>query len=375
SSRRLDVHRLVNLLYTQYLRKEKDMTPPITTEELLQLLPRNARRGSKPRCHLLTHGPADVVAAQLTKLAAPFATVTAEDHWMPRGFDDHREAQLHETTKLLSPSVAEQLKRWWLLPASERGMTPNSDIASTRASRSGRADGDDLLGAASHARQEAIALDAAVDDHVRDVDALRPELARHRLHQQAQAALGGVEGGEPRPAAQRARGTGEDHRAAADGRQAAHRLAAEQEAGEATDPPGVLEVLHRHLAEVDGGVVAHVEDEQVGRPAVVVVGHCRIEQADHLVLPGAVDREGRRCPALLADRVDHRLDLLRRAAGDQHVVALFRKAAAGSADDATQRADAEHDGLGFLRHGKILTEQIVPPNLRLALSPRYGPAA
>ena len=107
------------------------MTPPITTEELLQLLPRNARRGSKPRCHLLTHGPADVVAAQLTKLAAPFATVTAEDHWMPRGFDERREAQLHETTKLLSPSVAEQLKRWWLLPASKRGMTPNFDIAST----------------------------------------------------------------------------------------------------------------------------------------------------------------------------------------------------------------------------------------------------
>ena len=58
------------------------------------------------------------------------------------------------------------------------------------------------------------------------------------------------------------------------------------------------------------------------------------EQADDLVLLRAVDREGRRAAAVLADRVDHCLDLRRRAAGDQHVIAFFREAAAGCAADA-----------------------------------------
>ena len=145
--------------------------------------------------------------------------------------------------------------------------------------------GTGLLLAVGHARQQPLALDAAVDDDMGDMEALRPELARHRLDHEAQSALGGVEGGEARPAAQRARGAGEDHRAAAERRQAAHRLAGEQEAGEAADPPGVLEVLRRHLAEIDGGVVAHVEDQQVGRRSLGIVGHRAVEQGDRPRLP------------------------------------------------------------------------------------------
>src|SRR5258708_37822835 len=110
---------------------------------------------------------------------------------------------------------------------------------------------------------------------MRDMDALRTEFARHRLDQQPEPALGGIEGGKPRSAAHRTRGAGEDDRAAAERRQAAHRLAAEQEAREATDPPGVLEVLYRHLAEVDGSVVAHVDHEEFALRAAVVVRHGR----------------------------------------------------------------------------------------------------
>ena len=95
-----------------------------------QLAPRE-RRGSKPRCHYLTHGPDEVVAARLTALAAPFAIVSAEDRWMPQGFRDRREAQLHKAASLLDPSLGDQLKSWWLEPASQRAMTPNFDIAST----------------------------------------------------------------------------------------------------------------------------------------------------------------------------------------------------------------------------------------------------
>ena len=57
-------------------------------------LQRNQQRGSKPRCHLLTHGAPEAVAARLTALAAPFATIGSADQWMPHGFDQTDEATL-----------------------------------------------------------------------------------------------------------------------------------------------------------------------------------------------------------------------------------------------------------------------------------------
>src|SRR5690242_11147006 len=64
-----------------------------------------------------------------------------------------------------------------------------------------------------------LAVDAAVDHDMRDMQALRPELARHGLRDGAQARLGGREGGETRPPAQAAAGAREDHRAAPERRQ------------------------------------------------------------------------------------------------------------------------------------------------------------
>lgn len=61
--------------------------------DLLRRLKAKERRGSKPRCHLLTNGAADQVAARLTVFAAPFGRVSPGDHWMPQGFDDVEEAQ------------------------------------------------------------------------------------------------------------------------------------------------------------------------------------------------------------------------------------------------------------------------------------------
>ena len=99
--------------------------------DLLGSLPRRGRRGSKPRCHLLTHGSADEVAARLTSLAAPFAQISRYDLWMPRGFADVKEAQLHNASRLLDHEIGARLRDWWLAPASQRAMTPNFDIAST----------------------------------------------------------------------------------------------------------------------------------------------------------------------------------------------------------------------------------------------------
>jgi len=99
--------------------------------DLLQRLKPKEHRGSKPRCHLMTHGSLDAVAARLTGLAAPFAHISAADRWMPQGFVDLEEAQLHKAPLLLDPSIRTQLSKWWLAPASGRAMTPNLDIAST----------------------------------------------------------------------------------------------------------------------------------------------------------------------------------------------------------------------------------------------------
>lgn len=94
-------------------------------------LKRNQQRGSKPRCHLLTHGTREAVAARLSALAAPFASIAPVDHWMPQGFEETDEATLPEAFQLLSEEVRIELKRWWLAVALNTARTPNWDIAST----------------------------------------------------------------------------------------------------------------------------------------------------------------------------------------------------------------------------------------------------
>ena len=98
---------------------------------LLDKLPDDRRKGSKPRCHWLTYGTRDQVAKRLTRLATPWGTVSAHDHWMPEGFCDIEEAQLHKATKLLPKQVCHRLGEWWLAEPNEKSKTPNFDIAST----------------------------------------------------------------------------------------------------------------------------------------------------------------------------------------------------------------------------------------------------
>ncbi len=90
-----------------------------------------AQRGSKPRCHLLTHGPHEAVAARLTSLAAPFAVVAPTDRWMPQGFVDCGEAELDKADRLLDDARRRALAAWWLPAGRKRARTPNFDVAST----------------------------------------------------------------------------------------------------------------------------------------------------------------------------------------------------------------------------------------------------
>jgi hypothetical protein len=86
--------------------------------------------GSRLRCLLLTHQPAEATVRVLTALAEPVATVRAEDFWMPRGPLAPAEAKLGDAAGLLSAVVRDALTRWWLAVPT-RANTPNWDLAST----------------------------------------------------------------------------------------------------------------------------------------------------------------------------------------------------------------------------------------------------
>jgi len=89
--------------------------------------------GSKVRCHLLTHGTKGEVARRLTALSEPFGEVVATDSWMPEGFAQCDEAQLHTAERIIpDPKLRASLLSWWLaVPGARRTTTPNWDIAST----------------------------------------------------------------------------------------------------------------------------------------------------------------------------------------------------------------------------------------------------
>ena len=99
-------------------------------EALQRLLPKE-RRGSKPRCHWLTHGPREEVAERLISIVEPWASVTATDQWMPDGFANTAEPQLHLPTPLLSEDKRQALGHWWLPHDRQTARTPNFDLAST----------------------------------------------------------------------------------------------------------------------------------------------------------------------------------------------------------------------------------------------------
>ena len=99
--------------------------------DLLQRLKPKERRGSKPRCHFLTHGAPGQVAENLTQLISPFGSVSPADRWMPQGFDNIEEAQLDSVPGLLDPKAAAELREWWLAAKTPTARTPNFDIAST----------------------------------------------------------------------------------------------------------------------------------------------------------------------------------------------------------------------------------------------------
>lgn len=99
--------------------------------DFLKKLERNRRRGSKPRCHWLTHGSPEQIASRLTKLIEPWGEVSVYDNWMPQGFENIEEAQLRNASKIFDSKVQKHLLNWWLAADKHNLKTPNFDIAST----------------------------------------------------------------------------------------------------------------------------------------------------------------------------------------------------------------------------------------------------
>lgn len=99
---------------------------------LFEHLPAKARRGSKPRCHGITHGAPATVAARLTRLIAPFGSVSPDDRWMPQGFIQTDEAELHKAIRLLGQEHCALMRHWWFAIFKGGLQTgPSFDIAST----------------------------------------------------------------------------------------------------------------------------------------------------------------------------------------------------------------------------------------------------
>lgn len=102
----------------------------MSINELLQKLGPKEQRGSKPRCHLLTHGDRATVAARLTAMLEPHGRVDAGHLWLPDGFATVTEPKLGETPGLLSAAHREIVTDWWLA-VRPNANTPNWDIAGT----------------------------------------------------------------------------------------------------------------------------------------------------------------------------------------------------------------------------------------------------
>ena len=97
-------------------------------------LRKTQQRGSKPRCHLLTSGTQEEVARRLNSLIDPWGEVPAASScWMPNGFVDCEEAQLHRAERIITDAKdRDALLNWWLaVPGGPKTTTPNWDIAST----------------------------------------------------------------------------------------------------------------------------------------------------------------------------------------------------------------------------------------------------
>jgi hypothetical protein len=95
-------------------------------------MPMTEFKGSRRCCLSLTDGAAEAVAARLTGLIQPFATVQWSNMvYFPKGFGNPEEAKLGEMQNLLSDQHRDAVTAWWLAVREHNANTPNWDVASS----------------------------------------------------------------------------------------------------------------------------------------------------------------------------------------------------------------------------------------------------
>jgi hypothetical protein len=124
------------------------------TAALIAKLPEKEKRGSRPRCLLLTEGVDTVVAARLNEMLEDpraherHAVVDPAQHrWGPSGFADRDEHQLHRSA-LLPPAACKTLSGWWFAKQSGVARSPTWDLVAQ--ARIGGRDGLVLVEAKAH---------------------------------------------------------------------------------------------------------------------------------------------------------------------------------------------------------------------------------
>src|SRR5204863_4621433 len=114
--------------------------------------------------------------------------------------------------------------------------------------------------------------DPAVDDEMRDVDALRRQLARHALREAAQREFAHREGRRIRVALHARRGAGEENRARAAPQHAPCRRLADEKSSEGADRQRALDFLRLDPGNRPARAVARVVDDQVGHAPLLLHG-------------------------------------------------------------------------------------------------------
>src|SRR6516165_8632911 len=179
-----------------------------------------------------------------------------------------------------------------------------------------------------HPIAQPIAIDAAVDHDVCDVNAERPVFPSHALRDHPQPRFRSGKLRKARLASQAGRRAGEDDRAAAERNQSARRLAANQKAPIAADAPKLLELLCTQIAEIDALIVARIKDDNVGRIASIAERHGSLEEMDDIFLACCVDRNRFGVTARLTNLAGDLRNLLGRPPGHEHMITLDGKAPA-----------------------------------------------
>jgi hypothetical protein len=190
----------------------------------------------------------------------------------------------------------------------------------------------------------------AVDDEMRDMDALRPELARGALGEAAQGELAHGEGRRQREALDAGGGAGQQDGAAAMRQHAFHRLLRHQEGAVGGDRERLRHRGRIKLGDRSAQPAAGIVDDDVG---LADLGVRRLEQAGDGGRIGGIDLEGR--GANLGRECG---ELFGVAGGEADLDALRRERTRNRGADAGAGADDQGAAIGQGGHRGVSVQAV-----------------